>query len=136
MGDFWQKPPDVGGLGDTTEIVTPSGEKLTFHAAPVHDDFATIAEEPENPRLLCDSPCLRCGTVHVREGAPMCFCVKCGKFGRIVWCGQCVPCTYENYCGNPHIGKDVADQIFSDYVKWKHAQEMDKSKVNKEPWEK
>jgi len=134
-GDFWEKPDEVYGLGNQAVIKTPDGKEIIYTAAPVPDDFHKIGVEPEKVIPRADSPCSRCGTVHVREGNPLCYCIKCGKFNRIVWCGQCVPCTYDRYCEMPSIGVEVANFLFADYVKWKRGQEQDLARVNKMPWE-
>lgn len=135
-GDFWDKPEDVGGLGTTAQLTKPDGTTVTYEAAPVRDDFASVGPEPEVVRPIADSPCGRCGTVHAREGEPLCYCFKCGKFSRIVWCGQCVECTHARFSEMPSIGPEVADFIFRDYVAWKNEQNKDRAQVNKMPWEK
>ncbi len=138
VNDVWEAPPpdQVGGI---TEVVGGTPENpITFYPSPKPDDFNRIGEEPEVVRPRADSPCPRCQTVHAKEGNPLCVCVKCEKFSRIVWCGQCVACAYERHCAMPQIGKEIADQLplFRDYVDWKHQQEVEAARVNKMPWEK
>jgi hypothetical protein len=134
MSDFWTKPPDVGGMSDEVELRGPDGKTVVYKAAPVRDNFAT-GPEPEVIRPVSNNTCTVCNTVHAKEGDPLCVCVKCGKFSRIVWCGQCVPCTYERYCAMPQIGPDVANFMFPQYVKWKREQDKELARVNRMPWE-
>jgi hypothetical protein len=136
-GDFWEKPDDVSGIPHEIEIEGPDGKKITYTMSPKKDDFAQATkEDPEFVKPVHTSPCQICGEVHAAKGQPLCKCIKCRQFSRIVWCGQCVQCTHKRFSEMAEIGPEVADIIFADFAKWKKEQEHELAKENKMPWEK
>jgi len=108
-------------------------------APPAIDDFETMkrtlldAEGNVKPtRPLSLDPCPKCKSVHETGKPPICVCVKCMKLGRIVWCGQCVRCSWTEYAGR--FGEEIADLVFPQYGTWRKG-EVERLKREGEEWE-
>src|SRR4030095_11364500 len=120
-------------------LKTPSGEKVVYKSQALkkqRDDFggAPVSVEDGEAALQRElaikpkssSPCSVCGVPHVKEGDPICICVKCAGMGRIVWNGYCTACAYARLTSLANVNIEDVNRMpmFSKYVQWKHAEAM------------
>lgn len=128
----------TGGIPLEVTVAGPDGSPITFRATPKVDDFATMKDDPNAPPKY-ETACSICGEVHSKVGFPLCICCKCGGFSRIVWCGQCVDCTYERFQGLPGVTPEVAMEVVEAMAPGykAHKQKMMKAAAikNKLDWE-
>ena len=124
-----------GGIDNAPAI---KKQRDDFGGLPENEEAAQRAMEAELARApRCRDACQQCGTVHAVEGDPLCICIKCHKLSRIVWCGNCVECTFTRFCDLP--GVNVADlerlPMFAQYIAWKKREMQQLAAINKMPWE-
>ena len=77
-------------------------------------------------------PCTTCGAIHVADKLPVCVCVKCHKVGQIVWCGQCMQCSWKEFADR--WGEEAGDAMFPKYGEWrkKEAERLQREGL---PWD-
>ena len=131
-------------------LKTPSGEKIVYKSQALQkqrDDFGAAPQTQEEAEAAlarelaikpkASSPCIVCGTVHVKEGDPICICAKCGQVGRIVWCGYCTACAFNRLTELAGVNPDDVAKMpmFQKYVAWKQEQARKLAEGDKMPWE-
>ena len=125
------------GLPLEVTVEGPNGEPITFRASPKPDDFDSIRDDPKAAPKY-ESPCSICHEIHAKEGFPLCICIKCGKFSRIVWCGQCVECFFkvllEKGIEEPSALAAI-DAMSPGFAAYTQKRKHELAKVNKMPWE-